>query len=526
MRISLLPCVLVLAAVVWPTAVAGQAACAELLEPAMPRVVISSAEESPPDPARDWPARCVVSGAIDSRIRFVLHLPASDAWNGKYLMGGGGGFGGVVSNQALAPGLPGGDALQRGYATIGTDTGHRGTGLDASWAVDNWHGIVDYGYRAVHETALLGKALTAMYYGQAPRHSYFFGCSNGGRQGMMEAQRYPHTFDGIVAGAPGYDFPNKVIHFRGIAEAMFPGGDPTQPVLSEARVQELSEAVLAVCDAADGLADGIISDPAGCTFDPRTDLHGWSEEEIRAVEAVYGSLTVGRRTIHPGYPPGHEAAAGGWPDRISGRGTGFPTNYLATVQVLGAMVLNDPTFRLADAPSTEELFGRSPMLSRVLNATSPDLRTFQEAGGRLLVFHGWADHAVSAYTSTDYHRDVVEKLGGSDNVDDFFRLFLLPGVLHCSGGEGPDRVDWIGALERWVEAGEAPDRLVALRLAEDEELVMSRPLCPYPRRAVYDGVGDPKREASFSCQRWGGSIMSDDSLDRSKPEGCWRGRGQ
>jgi hypothetical protein len=430
MRISILPCALALTvAVAWPTAAAGQVACDGLLEAGIPRVVISSVEESPPDVARGWPARCTVSGAIDGRIRFALHLPAADAWNGKYLMGGGGGFGGVVSNQALAPGLRGGDAPQRGYATIGTDTGHRGTGLDASWAVDNWHGIVDDGYRAVHETALLGKALTETYYEQAPRRSYFFGCSNGGRQGMMEAQRYPHTFDS------------------------------------------------------------------------RTDLPGWSEEEIRAVEAVYGSLSVGRRTIHPGYPPGHEAADGGWPDRISGRGTAFPMNYLGTVQLLGAMVLNDPTFQLADAPSTEELVERSVMLYRVLNATSPDLRAFREAGGKLLVFHGWADHAVSAYTSTDYHRDVVEKLDGSHEADDFFRLFLLPGVLHCSGGDGPDRVDWIGAMERWVEAGEAPDRLVAVRIGEDEEVVMSRPICPHPRRAVHAGIGDPKREASFTCQR-------------------------
>jgi hypothetical protein len=165
------------------------------------------------------------------------------------------------------------------------------------------------------------------------------------------------------------------------------------------------------------------------------------------------------------------------------------------------VVLNDPTFQLADAPATEELVARSVMLSRVLNATSPDLRAFREAGGKLLVFHGWADHAVSAYTSTDYHGPVVEKRGGSHGVDDFFRLLLLPGVLHCSGGDGPDRVDWIGALERWVEEGEAPDRLVAVRIGEDEDVVMSRPLCPHPRRAVYDGVGDPKLEASFTCQR-------------------------
>jgi hypothetical protein len=498
-RAALLIAAVLTAAAAGTAPVAGQKACSRLTELALPRVVITAVEDAPPESARGWPARCTVSGAIEGRIRFVLHLPVAEAWNGKFLMGGGGGFGGVVANQALSPQMPGGDALQRGYATIGTDTGHRGTGLDASWAVDNWHGVVDYGYRAVHETALLGKTITETYYGRPPLHSYFYGCSNGGRQGMMEAQRYPYTFDGIVAGAPAYNFPNTVIHFRRIAQAMFPHGDPTRPVLSEARLREVADAVLAACDAADGLEDGIISDPAGCAFDPRRDLPGFSEAELQAIEAVYGALHVGSRRVHPGYPPGHEAGPGAWPDRISGRGSAFPTNYLATVQLLGAMVLNNPTFRLVDAPSTEELLARSAMLSRVLNATSPDLHAFQEAGGRLLVFHGWADHAVSAYTSTEYHRQVADRLGGPDQVDDFFRLFLLPGVLHCSGGDGPDRVDWLAAIEQWVEAGQAPDRLIAVRTGDAAEAVMSRPVCPYPRRAHYDGAGDPTREHSFTC---------------------------
>jgi hypothetical protein len=343
------------------------------------------------------------------------------------------------------------------------------------------------------------KSIIEAYYDQPPAKSYFGGCSNGGRQGMMAAQRYPHLFDGIVAGAPGLDFPGMIIHGVRKFEAMFPDGDPEHPVLSQERVQELDEAVLALCDATDGLADGIVSDPAACPFEPRRDLSHFSEEELRAIEAIYQPLTLGRRTVHPGYPPGHEALPGAWDLRITGHGRPFPTNYAATEQFVGSILLNDPDLRLSEAPDLATLLTLSTSVARVLNATSPDLRAFREAGGKLIVYHGWADHAVSAYGTTQYHERVVDFFGSSDEVDDFFRVFMLPGMLHCSGGVGPDRADWLSILEMWVEKGRAPDSVRTIMTGADETVTMSRPACPYPQRAVYDGDGSPWAYESFSC---------------------------
>lgn len=483
----------------------GQGPCSDLAEVVPPSTVITAAQELPADAARGWPPRCLASGAIDGRIRFELHLPVADAWNGKFLMGGGGGFGGVVANQALSPQLPGGDALQRGYATIGTDTGHRGRGpsptLDASWAVDDWTALVDFGYRAVHETAMLGRALTTTYYDRAPSHSYFYGCSNGGRQGMMAAQRHPHLFDGIVAGAPGLAFPNMILHYVRVAHAMFSEGDPERPVLSAGRLQALGDAVMRACDGADGLQDGIVSDPLGCRFDPPAHLTEFSEAELQAVEAVYEALYVGERRIHPGYPPGHEATPGAWDLRITGHGRpGGPLNYAATDQFVGSILMNDATLDLRDAPSLKELLKRSDMVARVLNATSPDLRTFGELGGRIIMFHGWADHGVSPYISTDYHRSVVELFQHRELVDEFLRLFMLPGALHCSGGDGTDRVDWLTALERWVEKGHAPDQLIAVKEGEDGDELLVRPICPHPQRSHHIDGGDPSRPEGFVCR--------------------------
>ncbi len=494
-------------------AMGGQpVACEDLQRLNLPGTVVMSTELVDADETTGWPAHCLAEGTVEGRIRFRAQLPVAADWNGRFMMGGGGGFVGNMQNQALGvmPGA-GGDALTRGYATIGTDTGHRGhppetAFLDASWALDNLPGIKDWGYRAVPKVAETGQRLVEAHYGRPASHNYFLGCSNGGRQALKLAQLDPHLFDGIVAIAPAIDWTGVMLGHLAIARAMFPDGKDQGAVLSAEDVQALNAAVNEHCDGLDGLADGIVSDPGACDFDPRTALPDFSEAQLRAVEAVYGGVEIDGRRFHPGFPPGSEATAGAWDMWLTGSATpqwlpGMPAVSVGSrfaMETFRYLAANDPGLELTALEPGAELVEELRFVSRIASATNPDLGIFRDSGGKLLITHGMADHALPVGHSTDYHQRVAERMG--EDVDDFMRLFLLPGVVHCLGGDGPDRIDLIAAIEAWVEENQAPQSLAALKFDGDGEVTMARPVCAYPMRQQHDGEGDPASSESFVCE--------------------------
>jgi Tannase and feruloyl esterase len=454
----------------------------------------------------DNPSHCKVDGIVGSDVKFELLLP--DTWNGKLVMGGGGGFVGRVENQAQQNFTFGGSPLSRGYATVGTDTGHHGSAIDASWARDNLERKLNFGYRAVHATATSAKALVRSYYGRRPRRSYFMGCSRGGGQAMMESQLYPEDFDGIVAGAPAFNWNGIAAGFIRNEQVLY-RGSVDAPVLTRENRELLEKRILERCDELDGVRDRVVDDPRRCDFRlseipacagdrPATDCLTAAQRD--AIEVIYGGPKRGRESLYFGFPFGGENDRGGWDSWIVGAkdaiAPGVPNlHYAFGTQAFKYLFLDDPDFdyQRYDFGTFEEdtKFGAS-----FLNATDTDLSDFEAGGGKLIMWHGWSDPALTALATIDYYRRVE---AGKPQVRDFFRLFLMPGVLHCGDGPGPDKVDWLGAIDEWVQNGTAPARLGATRLDESGNPARTRPLCPYPQVAIYDGKGDPNDAANFAC---------------------------
>lgn len=430
---------------------------------------------------------CKLTARLDREINFSLWLP--DTWNGKFLLGGGGGYVGSIQNQALPR------ALEGGYATAGTDTGHQGAGTDASWGLHNLERIVNYGHLAMHRVAQVSKYVTARHYAAPPERSYFAGCSGGGRQGLIFAQRYPSEFDAIVSGAPAFDFAGLAAAFLNATMHVYPDiDDLSAPVLTRDDLTLLGEAVLARCDARDGLADGILNDPRDCDFDPGTlDL---PPAKIAAIRAIYAGPRTGDGPVYPGWPFGGEDQPGSWDTWLTGAQEeapdGLPSRAFAFgVGFMRYMVEHDPdwTYEGMDFLGYR---ARTATAAAAINATDPDLDAFREAGGKLLLYHGWADAALSALATVGYVDEVYAR-DPSARAD--MRLFMLPGVLHCQGGPGPWMVDYLGALERWDADGVAPDTLPAAF----EDGNGARPLCAHPARVEYIG-GSGKNPADFECR--------------------------
>lgn len=452
--------------------------------------------------ARATVPHCKVEGVIGSEIRFEVLLP--DDWNGKFLMGGGGGFVGTLGYQGRF-------SVNRGYATAATDTGHQGDGIRARWAYRQPERQVNYGYLGVHRTTEAAKAIVRAYYGRDAEHSYFFGCSNGGRQAMMSAQRFPGDFDGIIAGAPAHDFSGVLAAFAYNMQRIFP--DPLrldQPVITAQNRQLLESEILERCDAQDGVMDGFLNDPRDCDFQ-LTDLPlcAGAEADDRcltlrqreAIAAVYDGPRNSDGQIFPGLPFGGESAAGAWQGWITGPSRrlmdayGEPSSQFGfATQGFKYLVFQDPGFDYSTYDF--DTYGSDAAhLGGFLDATDADLSGLQQAGGKLLLWHGWSDAALTALASIDYFEEAEKR---DPEVRNYFRFYLMPGVYHCAGGPGPDRVDWLTALERWVEHGEPPADMTA-RKVEDGRVVMSRPLCVYPEKAEYRG-GDPTNAESFACR--------------------------
>ena len=467
------------AALAFVAACAGSAAdpvdpCTDLAALSLIDLRITAAENIPAGEA--GPAHCKVTGVIETEINFELLLP--EEWNGRFMMGGGGGFVGRVQNQARDT------ALERGYAAVGTDTGHVGGGIEASWALNNSERQENFGHRAVHLTAEATKSIIGHYYDRPPDYSYFVGCSRGCGQAMMESQRYPDDFDGIVAGAPAYDWTGAAAGFVQNQQAMFPEGDTTTPVLTPESLELLGSSILAACDAMDGVEDGVMTDPRRCTFRPEDlprcsgdapDADCVTPKQLTAIKAVYDGPTSSSAPIHYGFSYGGENDRGGWDSWVVGsdaRGaSGMPNaQYGFGTELYKYFVFDEPEWDYTkyDFSTWEE---DTVDAAAILNATDTDLGVFKNAGGKIIYWTGWSDLALAPLGTIDYYEQLE---AGDPGARDYARLYMLPGVLHCGGGPGPDQVDWMEAIRAWVEDGQAPERLVASQLDESGAATMTR----------------------------------------------------
>ena len=480
---------------------------------------VDSGKFGPPygDAVSKVPRFCRVAGTMtpssDSRIHFEVWLPAQSDWNGKFLGVGNGGFAGAIDYRGL------GNNLRRHFATAATDTGHDGAGTDASWAYRHPEKVVDFGYRAIHLTAVNAKAIARAFYGEAPQHSYFDSCSDGGREALMEAQRFPEDYDGILAGAPANYWTHLVAGGLGAAQTLI--ANPAA-YISRVKVPAIETAVLAACDATDGVKDGIVSDPERCHFDPRVLQCQGPESracltapQIEALRNLYaGSRGKSGKVIFPGFVPGAEGGPGGWGPWILGDGPGGSYGSVYQENYLRYMVFSDPTFNVLTASVDSAVQTAEEKTAQDLNATDPDLSRFHARGGKLILYHGWNDPAISAWNSINYYQSVRGRMG-PQKADSFLRLYMLPGVQHCAGGPGPSAIGQFGiptakgdrygvfdGLERWVEQKRPPGEVIATKYRGDNSdnvVVMTRPVCAYPATPQYEGSGDTNDATNFSC---------------------------
>ncbi len=468
------------------------------------------------EPVEKLPTFCRVIGLMapsnDSSIRFEVWLPES-GWNNRFQGVGNGGFAGNMEYRAM------GANLRRGYATAGTDTGHQASGTDATWAYRHPEKVVDFGYRAVHETAMKAKLVIKAYYDQAPQHSYFDSCSDGGREALMEAQRFPEDYDGILAGAPANYWSHLLVGGVDAVGSML--DDPTG-YISRLKLPAITKAVLAACSTENGLQDKFVSDPTRCHFNPDVLLCKGAESlscltapQVRTLKKLYdGPKTKAGLQVFPGYVPGGEDGANAWGTWITGDGPGSSVGFAFLENYLRYMVYADPTLNILTTKIDDAMQRSDARLPRVLNSTDPDLSRFKARGGKLILYHGWYDPAISPYNTINYYGQVQNKMGGAQTAQ-FVRLYMVPGMQHCYGGPGPSafgqgslptakgsKYGVYDALERWVEQNHAPAEIIATKYAGDNpsaKVEMTRPVCAYPAVAQYKGSGDPNDASSFFC---------------------------
>jgi feruloyl esterase len=436
----------------------------------------------------DLPAFCRVAATLtptkESDIKIEVWLPVA-GWNGKLQAVGNGGWNGNVDTNALA------GALRRGYAGTSTDTGHQGGA--GPW-MQNPEKLTDWAHRSIHETAVAAKALINTFYGEAPKFSYFTGCSAGGRQAMVAAQRYPADFDGIVAGSPGLDWTSRAISALRVQQAFERDAAGKVPA---AKFPAINAAVMNACDASDGVKDGVLENPKACRFDPAVlackgtpDNSCLTPAEVATVKAIYTSPAnpKTKREI-AGLVPGSESS---WTD------LGWSGPARSTGLELMRFVANDPQWTIAQFNFEADVV-RAEERAGMMNALNTNLKPFFDRGGKLISYHGWNDPQISPLNATLYYDSVVKAMGGPGRVAGSYRLFMVPGMAHCGGGTGTSTFDMVTALEQWVEGKKAPDSIPASRV-EGGKIVRTRPLCAYPQVATYKGSGSTDDAASFSCK--------------------------
>ena len=491
----------------WPAARADAASCESMASLALPDTTVTVAEQvapgafTPPVPAGPagagrprvfdtLPAFCRVAATLapssDSDIKIEVWLPAS-GWNGKFQAVGNGGWNGSISYTAMA------GAVTAGYATASTDTGH--VGNTAAFALGHPEKLVDFGYRAVHEMTVKAKAVVDAFYGAAPTLSLWNGCSQGGRQGVAEAVRYPADFDAIIAGAPAVNYMH--LHAGRVAINRSVNATPASAIPAS-KYPLIHQAVLAACDARDGVADGVLENPGACSFDPKVlqcngheDSACLSAAQVESATAMYNGAThpTTRASVLPGLARGSEL---GW----SVIGNSQPiVNAVETYQYV---IAKDPNWEATRFnPSTDLDLALAADADDALGSTDPDLRAFFARGGKLLLYHGWSDPQVTPFNTIDFFHRVVAGQGGA-GVGSSLQLYMVPGMNHCAGGPGTDSFDKVAAMEEWVRTGAAPSRIQASHLTNGA-VDRTRPLCPFGQVARWNGSGSTDDAANFAC---------------------------
>jgi feruloyl esterase len=508
-RMSLQFFAVVLSSIILAAPLAHAATCESLSHLVLPDTTITLAKsetaetyktgliEAPGPPLTNLPPFCRVAAEIrptpDSRIRFEVWMPPS-GWNGKFMGVGNGGWSGEIWYPFM------GAALRDNYATASTDTGHQGSFKDASFALGHPEKLVDSAYRAVHEMTVKAKAIIAAYYGEAPKFSYWQGCSSGGKQGLKEAQRFPSDYDGIIAGAPA----NSSVHLSAsgvwIWQANHSGG---VEVFSEEKLRFLHKAALDACDSRDGVIDGLIDNPQSCRFDPEMVRCRGAETtscltgpEVEAAKKIYAGPTNPRtgKQIFPGLEPGSEL---GW--LMMGGGTDAPI----VASHFRYLVFKDASWTAGKLNFDSDIALADKLDDGLLSATDPNLKEFFAHGGKLILYHGWTDPLIAPRNTIDYYKSVLRsnEAGAESSV----RLFMAPGMDHCAGGAGPSHFNMTTALTDWVEHGKAPEMILAAHLPDGPPAAhgpdRTRPLCAYPRIAQYKGTGSTDEANSFACMK-------------------------
>jgi feruloyl esterase len=431
------------------------------------------------------PAFCRVAATLtpsaDSNIKIEVWMPAS-AWNGKLESVGNGAWAGSIGYRDLAT------ALTAGYAAASTDTGH--TETTAAFVVGHPEKLVDFAYRAIHEMTLAGKDIVVGYYGNGPIRTYFNGCSTGGRQALAEAQRFPADYDGIIAGAPA----NYPTHLQGAQvwtakiSNQYPAGH-----IPPSKYPLIHNAALEACDALDGVKDRVLEDPTRCHFDPQVLLckHGDDPSCLTApqVEVARKIYSGPGASLFPGLERGSEL---GWTNLSS------PTPMALAQETYQYLVFHDPHWDYLTFDPARDMALADKIAGPTMNSTDPNLNPFFQRGGKLLMYHGWADPGIAPRNSVNYYKSVVDTVGTVQAAASI-RLFMVPGMGHCAGGDGTDTFDKIGTLAQWVERNQAPDRIPAAHRTQGV-VDRTRPLCPYPEVAQYKGTGSTDDAANFVCR--------------------------
>ena len=455
---------------------------------ALPAGAVPRFPGAPPATFRDLPAICRVAATLkptsDSNIKIEVWMPATK-WNGRLESVGNGAWAGSIGYRDLAT------AVTTGYVAASTDTGHSET--TAAFVVGHPEKLIDFAYRAVHEMTLAAKAITAAYYGKNPMRAYFNGCSTGGRQALAEAQRYPDDYDGIIAGAAA----NYPSHLQGAQVWTTEITNQSDGYIPPAKYQLIHKAVLETCDALDGVKDRVLEDPRRCHFDPQSiECKGPGQGGDSPTCLTPAQVQVARKiyagpgaSIFPGLERGSEL---GWAT-LSG-----PKPMALAAETYQYLVFKDPNWDYLKFDPARDIATADKVIGPIMNSTDPNLKPFFKHGGKLLMYHGWADPGIAPENSVNYFTSVEDTVGGRLKAANSIRLFMVPGMGHCRGGDGTDDFDKIGTLASWVETNEAPDHILAEHKTKGV-VDRTRPLCPYPQTAHYKGSGSTDDAANFVC---------------------------